>query len=190
MRTPKMAVKRGEIMEFGPFRMTQAGRELVAKAVGGVRGVKLQSIALSDTIYSDADIEALTELGGIRQTIGILSRVVQNKTSVAVEGTAYNSSLSEGYDINTIGIVAQDENGTEALYAVARAVTPGYMPPYGGNTVYAVSLRCVVSVGNPDRLDVTLSPPSGINAIVITNTDPGEGTRVSYPDGTVIHVYE
>lgn len=145
-------------MEFSSFVITNKGQALMAKLMQGTSFCKFTSINLSATVYSDAQIPALSALDDVKQTTPITRKSVLNTASIMIEGAVDNTKLTEGYNIQTIGIYATDPDEGEILYAVARATTPGYMPPYNGITVSGATFKFVITVGNADNVTITLDP--------------------------------
>ena len=145
-------------MEFSSFVITNKGQALMAKLMQGTGFCTFTNIKLSSTAYSESQIPALTALGGVKQTTPITRKTVLNTTSIMIEGALDNTELTTGYNIQTIGIFANDPDEGEILYAVARATTPGYMPPYNGITVSGATFKFVITVGNANNVTITLDP--------------------------------
>lgn len=145
-------------MEFSSFVITNKGQALMAKLMQGTGFCTFTNIKLSSTTYSESQIPALTALGGVKQTTPITRKTVLNTTSIMIEGALDNTELTTGYSIQIIGIFANDPDEGEILYAVARATTPGYMPPYNGITVSGATFKFVITVGNANNVTITLDP--------------------------------
>lgn len=145
-------------MEFSSFVITNKGQALMAKLMQGTGFCTFTNIKLSSTTYSESQIPALIALGGVKQTTPITRKTVLNTTSIMIEGALDNTELTTGYNIQTIGIFANDPDEGEILYAVARATTPGYMPPYNGITVSGATFKFVITVGNANNVTITLDP--------------------------------
>lgn len=146
------------IMEFATFVITQKGQALMAKLMQGTGTCDFSAIKLSSQTYTDAQLATLTSLANIKQTAPITSKRVVNTTAIQIEGAVDNRLLTVGYNINTIGIYAIDPNEGEILYAAARALTAGYMPPYNGVTVSGGYFKFVISVGAASQVTLTVDP--------------------------------
>ena len=145
-------------MELASFIITNKGQALMAKLMQGTGTCDFTNIRLSSQVYSDAQIPGLTSLANVKQTAPVTKKTVVNTTSIQIEGAVDNTQLSAGYNINTIGIYATDPDEGEILYAAARAITSGYMPPYNGITVSGGVFKFVITVGASSQVTLTVDP--------------------------------
>lgn len=145
-------------MEFSAFVITNKGQSLMAKLMQGRGKADFTSIKLSSQSYSESQLAALTSLANVKQTAPVTKKTVVNNTAIQIEGAVDNTALTAGYNIQTIGLYAQDPDSGEILYAVARATTPGYMPPYNGVTVSGGYFKFLVTVGTAENVTVTVDP--------------------------------
>lgn len=144
--------------EFRTMVITNKGQALIAKMLAGKGNIKFTKISLSETTYSDAQILALTSLGGVKQTTGISKVTKTSSAAVQVEGAVTNSELNSGYYIRTIALHAQDPDDGEIVYAACGASTPGWMPPYNGVSTSGAYLKLVTTVQNASSVTVTVDP--------------------------------
>ena len=145
-------------MELASFVITNKGQALMAKLMQGIATCDFTNIRLSSQAYTDAEIPELTALSNVKQTATVSKKTVVNSTSIQIEGAVDNTSLSVGYDIETIGIYATDPDDGEILYAAARAITAGYMPPFNGVTVSGGVFKFVITVGASSQVTLTVDP--------------------------------
>lgn len=145
-------------MEFSTFVITNKGQALMAKLMQGTGICTFTAIKLSSQAYTENQLAGLSALGSVNQTTPISKKTVINATSIQIEGAVDNTKLTTGYNIQTIGIYANDPDEGEILYAVARATTAGYMPPYNGITVSGGYFKFVITVGNANNVTVQLDP--------------------------------
>ena len=145
-------------MELASFIITNKGQALMAKLMQGTGTCDFTNIRLSSQTYTDAQIKTLTALANVKQTAAVTKKTVVNNTSIQIEGAVDNTQLATGYNINTIGIYATDPDDGEILYAAARAITAGYMPPYNGITVSGGVFKFVVTVGASSQVTLTVDP--------------------------------
>lgn len=145
-------------MEFSTFVITNKGQALMAKLMRGTGNCTFTTIKLSSQAYAENQLATMTTLGNVRQTTPISRKTILNDTSIQIQGAVNNTNLKTGYSIQTIGIFANDPDEGEILFAVARATTAGYMPPYNGVTVSGGYFKFVITVGNADRVTVQLDP--------------------------------
>lgn len=144
--------------EFRTMVITNKGQALIAKMLAGRGNIEFTKISLSETAYTDAQILALTSLGGVKQTTGISKVTKTSNAAVQVEGAVTNSSLSTGYYIRTIALHAKDPDDGEIVYAACGASTPGWMPPYNGVSTSGAFLKLVTTVQNASSVTVTVDP--------------------------------
>jgi len=152
--------------EFSSFVITAKGQALMSKLIAGSGTCNFSAIKTSTTVYTQGQLEALTALTNIKQSADISSISRINNVSVNIKGALNNTALGTGYTVNTIGLYAIDPDEGEILYAVARAVTAGYMPPYNSITSSGILFDFVITVGNASNVTVTVNP-----AAVATQAD-------------------
>lgn len=145
-------------MEFSTFVITSKGQSLMAKLMQGRGKADFTAIKLSDQTYTAAQLAGLTALSGVKQTAPITKKTIVNTTSIQIEGAVDNKELTAGYNIQTIGLFAQDPDDGEILYAVARATTAGYMPPYNNVTVSGGYFKFLVTIGAAEQVTLTVDP--------------------------------
>lgn len=145
-------------MEFSTFVITNKGQSLMGKLMQGRGKANFTAIKLSNQTYTAAQLAELTALSGVKQTAPITKKTIVNATSIQIEGAVDNRELTFGYNIQTIGLFAQDPDDGEILYAVARATTAGYMPPYNNVTVSGGYFKFLVTVGAAEQVTLTVDP--------------------------------
>ncbi len=145
-------------MEFSTFVITNKGQALITKLMQGTGSCTFTVIRLSSHAYAENQLAGLTALEDVKQTTAISRKTVLNATSIQIEGALDNTKLTAGYSIQTIGIFAKDPDDGEILFAVARATTAGYMPPYNGVTISGGYFKFVITVGNADNVTIQLDP--------------------------------
>lgn len=145
-------------MEFGTFVITNKGQALMAKLMMGAGKMDFTAIRTSETAYAQDAIQALTALSNIKQTASISDVVKVNDVSIRIRGAIDNSTLSTGYNIRTIGVYATDPDEGEILYAVARALTSGYMPPNNGVTSSGANFDFILTVASASTVNLEIDP--------------------------------
>lgn len=131
--------------ELSSLVVTEKGHTLIGKFImNGGNGLKLTKVATSSTAYPESALASLISLTGIQQ-IGEISYMEKySDTEIRFEASIENSKLTEGYNINTIGVYANDPDDGEILYAVCRALVPGYISAYDGKSVSGATFDLVV----------------------------------------------
>lgn len=144
--------------EFRPMVITNKGQALIAKMMSGSGKIEFTKISISETAYSDAQILAMTSIGGVKQTT-LVSRVTKTgNAAVQVEGAVTNDALTTGYYMKTIALHAIDPNDGEIVYAACGASTPGWMPPFNGVSTSGAFLKLITTVSNADDVTIEVDP--------------------------------
>ncbi|MCZ9313147.1 MAG: hypothetical protein O0V67_07195 [Methanocorpusculum sp.] len=144
--------------EFRPMVITNKGQALIAKMMSGSGKIEFTKISISETAYTDAQILAMTSIGGVKQTT-LVSRVTKTgNAAVQVEGAVTNSALNTGYYMKTIALHAIDPNDGEIVYAACGASTPGWMPPFNGVSTSGAFLKLITTVSNADDVTIEVDP--------------------------------
>ena len=145
--------------EFNKLVITNKGQSLMAKLIAGSTGVSFTKISTSTNVYTDAQILALTSLANVKQTTTISKITRINNVAVQIESAIENSKLTTGYNINSIGLYAQDPDEGEILYAVASvedSTKGAYMPPYNNLTVSGAYFKLVTTVSNAENVSLNV----------------------------------
>lgn len=144
--------------EFRPMVITNKGQALIAKMMSGSGKIEFTKISISESAYSDAQILAMTSIGGVKQTT-LVSRVTKTgNAAVQVEGAVTNDALTTGYYMKTIGLHAIDPNDGEIIYAACGASVPGWMPPFNGVSTSGAFLKLITTVSNADDVTIEVDP--------------------------------
>lgn len=150
--------------EFKKIVITKKGQALMAKMLSGTGSVEFTKVNVSDTTYTEAQLEDLTSLSNVKQStlISKISRV--NDVSVKIEAAITNVDLKVGYYMRTVGIYAKDPQDSEILYGVMIANVPGWMPPFNGIGSSSAMFNLYTTVGNASS--VSMEVDSGAVATV------------------------
>lgn len=144
--------------EFRPMVITNKGQALIAKMMSGSGKIEFTKISISETAYSDAQILAMTSIGGVKQTT-LVSRVTKTgNAAVQVEGAVTNDALTTGYYMKTIALHAKDPDDGEIVYAACGASVPGWMPPFNGVSTSGAFLKLITTVSNADDVTIEVDP--------------------------------
>lgn len=144
--------------EFKRVVITRKGQALMAKLMSGSGTTHFTAIKVSDSSFNDDQLEGLTSIGNVRQTVEISKVDRTNSVAAEVEGAISNTNLTVGYYMRTLGLYAQDPDEGEILYAVTIASQAGYMPPFNGKTTSGAFFRITTTIGNADNLNVQVNP--------------------------------
>lgn len=144
--------------EFKRVVITRKGQALMAKLMSGSGTTHFTAIKVSDSSFNEDQLEGLTSIGNVKQTVSISKADRTNNVAAEVEGAISNTNLTVGYYMRTLGLYAQDPDEGEILYAVTIASQAGYMPPFNGKTTSGAFFRITTTIGNADNLNVQVNP--------------------------------
>ena len=144
--------------EFKRVVITRKGQALMAKLMSGSGTTHFTAIKVSDSSFNEDQLEGLTSIGNVKQTVSISKVGRTNNVAAEVEGAISNTNLTVGYYMRTLGLYAQDPDEGEILYAVTIASQAGYMPPFNGKTTSGAFFRITTTIGNADNLNVQVNP--------------------------------
>lgn len=139
--------------------ITNSGEELTAKLIAGTTTAAFTKIVASERDYSGIDLKSLLELSDIKQTIFVSSVTRTDTTMIEVLAAMDNSELTTGYYTRALGVIAEDANGNEILFAVSiETDNPSYLPPFSGKTVSSVTYRLNIKVDNSEQVKIEVNP--------------------------------
>ena len=144
--------------EFKRVVITRKGQALMAKLMSGSGTTHFTAIKVSDSSFNEDQLEGLTSIGNVKQTVSISKVDRTNNVAAEVEGAISNTNLTVGYYMRTLVLYAQDPDEGEILYAVTIASQAGYMPPFNGKTTSGAFFRITTTIGNADNLNVQVNP--------------------------------
>lgn len=145
--------------EYSKLVITNNGQELMAKMIAGTGNIEFTKVCASSTQYTVNQLQALTSLAGIKQTVLVSNVTRTNGVAIKVDAAFSNAELSAGYYMRTLGLYAVDPNKGEILYAVTIETSGNcYMPPYNGITVSAAYVQLYTTVGNAENVSLEVNP--------------------------------
>lgn len=140
--------------EFKKIVITKKGQALMAKMLSGTGNIEFTKVCISDTTYTDAQLETLATMAGIKQST-LISKITRvNDVSVKLEAAITNAELKTGYYMRTVGVYANDPQDGEILYGVMIASVAGWMPPFNGIGASSAMFNLYVTVGNSSNVSV------------------------------------
>lgn len=150
--------------EYNKTVLTNAGLDLMARANKGTAKFTITRAATSTEQLADksmVDLQQLTELPGLMQ-YGIINDVANSSHDssivIGVELVFNNQDLSNGYNINTIGLFAkEDGKEKEILYAITTALTPESMPDFQNKVLFKFNVTMFVAVSRADNVAVNVT---------------------------------
>lgn len=141
--------------------LTNKGRELLAKAINNETKINVTKFKIGAG-YNTGNDRELTDLLDKRNEFPVNSYerkengiveftfIVSNKT-----GTG-ESTITNSYKISEMGIYAQDDLGTEILYAYNKGTDGDYIPVYNGKNAIDIVEKCIIIIDQAATLNVTI----------------------------------
>ena len=143
------------------WEITNKGRELIARAVNNETKINVTKFKIGAG-YNTGNDRELTDLIDKRNEFPINSYerkangnveftfVVSNKTGSGA------SVIANSYKISEMGIYAQDDSGTEILYAYNKGTDGDYIPVYNGKNAIDIIEKCIIVIDQAATLNVTI----------------------------------
>lgn len=141
--------------------LTNKGRELLAKAINNETKINVTKFKIGAGYNTGNDRELIDLLDKRnefpvnsyeRKENGIVefTFIVSNKT-----GTG-ESTITNSYKISEMGIYAQDDSGTEILYAYNKGTDGDYIPVYNGKNAIDIVEKCIIIIDQAANLTVKI----------------------------------
>lgn len=141
--------------------LTNKGRELLAKAINNETKINITKFKIGAG-YNTGNDRELTDLMDKRNEFPVNSYerkengiveftfIVSNKTGSG------SSTITNSYKISEMGIYAQDDSGTEILYAYNKGTDGDYIPVYNGKNAIDIVEKCIIIIDQAATLNVTI----------------------------------
>lgn len=172
---------------FNPIVITTAGISLLSQAMAGKGTLTFTSVATSTTVipYNISNIQAMTALSGIMQTVVPVSAVLKTG-NVQVSSIFSNSGVTNAYTANTIGLYAALGNGAQTLFAVAIATTPDNIPVQNDLSPFNFYYQFNIAISDTSQLTVTVPEDGSLPASVFNQMFPGIAAPGQNNDGDAL----
>ena len=183
--------------EFRRAVLTQKGFALLAKAQSDGIPIVVTKAAVGSGEYTDEeDLTSRTALKEPKQDFALSSITRQNEVTVFIHFSITNKlpsgELEHGYNVREIGIIANDPDEGEILYALAVAGEgqSDYLPAYGGSLPTVIGVNFAIEVANADTVIIH----TDVSAYVTTEELEAKGIywygeeekeTVFKPDGSI-----
>lgn len=150
--------------------ITNGGQNLIAEAVSGGGTIMFTSVKTSSYSYPEGtNIAGLTDLQDIKQDVKPSAAGVFNETMIQISATIENSSVTEDYLIQTIGVYAQIDEGDIHLFAVIQATTPDQMPEQSDISPSSFIYNIQMTVQQASSVSVSVDPAGTASVEDINN---------------------
>lgn len=139
--------------------VTNAGLNLFAQAVTASEITWTHGVTSSYAIPAGTNIQSLTSLQDIKQTVDISYATVINSDTVQVSARFTNEGVATAYNIQAIGIYAKVGSGSEVLVAVVTAQSPDEQSADSGSSLasHIFSVQMVFSNASQVTMNVIAS---------------------------------
>lgn len=156
---------------------TDAGNDLLARVIAGETTIQFTKIAISDT-----PIESFVAK---QEQVVIPEKFKKdNKVGVKLFTRFLNTSVIEGYDINTIAIYAKDADDVEIMFSYLPATEkPVYMDAYNGSVPQPVNIDVEAGIWVDDGSLIVIDDNVFATQAWVKNYLNSE-TIVTIPDST------
>jgi hypothetical protein len=117
---------------FQDTRLTNRGRNLLAKAAAGVE-LRFTKAAAGSGIADEADIDGLETVVSPKLECQAVSAEFAGNGAYSIRFVLSNLTLTEGFAFTEMGVYAEDPDVGEILYCYTRTLTPeegDYIPEY------------------------------------------------------------
>lgn len=138
---------------FDRSGMTQAGINLMGKAIGGA------TIQFTKLVLGDGEMTGeILDLQGVvspKQNVDV-TRIERNDNQCTVGGELLTSAVKQGFWWREIGLYAVDPDLGEILYNYATSSTPDYIVPNDSGTYEEILVAMVAMVGSNTNVNVNI----------------------------------
>mgnify|MGYP005766436543 CR=1 FL=1 len=154
--------------------LTTAGQQLITQALAGDGIISFPLAKTSSwAIPAETNIQALTDLQNIQQTVTPGTAQVFNGTMIQVQALFSNADegaeVTQAYLVQTVGLWAQITGGEPTLFSVYQATTPDQMPAYAGKAPSSLIYTLQATVQQASQLTVQVNPAGAATALDIQN---------------------
>lgn len=144
--------------------VTAAGQALIAETVSGNKQLHFTRVVTSSNEYNQEDLEELTGLDNIQQSVDIGKVSVLDSTNIEIKASINNEELTNGYLCRAIGIYAVDDNENEVLFWVTATNEPDYISAFNGFVASEIDFSAIIKVQNADNVVLSMDK-SGLATI-------------------------
>lgn len=138
---------------FDRSGMTQAGINLMGKAIGGA------TIQFTKLVLGDGEMTGeILNLQGVvspKQNVDV-TRIERNDNQCTVGGALLTSSVKQGFFWRECGLYAMDPDVGEILYNYAYSTKPDYIAASDSGMMEEILVSMIATVGSNTNVDVTI----------------------------------
>lgn len=149
--------------------VTSAGFSLFAQAVTAASITWTHGVTSSYAIPAGTDIQSLTSLQDVKQTVEISYATVINSSTVQVSARFTNAGVATAYNIQTIGIYAKVGSGSEVLAAVVTAQSPDEQSADSGSSLASHIFNIQIAFSNASQVTMNVIASGGATVADVEN---------------------
>lgn len=139
--------------------VTENGQNLIAQALANEKPLIFTSAKTSSYSYPvGTNVPALTGLQDVVQSVMPFDSKILGGNVAQVSVRFDNDGVDQTYRIETIGLYAKIEGGTETLFSVTQATTPDEMPVQSDISPSAYIYNIQHTVQNASQITLTVNP--------------------------------
>ena len=138
---------------FDRSGMTQAGINLMGKAVGGAT-IEFTRLVLGDGTMT-GEISDLQGVVSPKQNVDV-TRIERNDNQCTVGGELLTSSVKQGFFWREAGLYAMDPDVGEILYNYAYSTKPDFIAASDSGMMEEILVSMIATVGSNTNVDVTI----------------------------------
>ena len=155
--------------------VTESGQNLIAQALANETPLIFTSAKTSSYSYPvGTNVPALTGLQDVVQSVMPFDSKVLGGNVAQVSVRFDNDGVDQTYRIETIGLYAKIEGGTETLFSVTQATTPDEMPVQSDVSPSAYIYNIQHTVQNASQITLTVNPAGTATAQDIMDIETPE----------------
>ena len=138
---------------FDRSGMTQAGINLMGKAVGGAT-IQFTRLVLGDGTMT-GEISDLQGVVSPKQNVDV-TRIERNDNQCTVGGELLTSSVKQGFFWRECGLYAMDPDIGEILYNYAYSTKPDYIAASDSDMMEEILVAMIATVGSNANIDISI----------------------------------
>lgn len=163
-------------MSFGSNTTTKKGLALIAKLLAG-DSIEFTKMVSSTADYSSSNLQEITSLTDVKQTISISSVKATTESVVEITGIFKNTELNTGYNLKTIGLFARDPQEGEILFSVCASNKDIFMPDKNGG-LSSKTFTLATQINNANNATFTITDSAAVPVAEFNQYKTSTGTKL------------
>lgn len=169
--------------------VTDEGISIIVQVLAEKRPITFTNVKTSSYAYPpETDIRGMTDLQDIVQEERPSAAEIITESAMQTTVRFDNELVTEAYLIETIGVYAKVDGGTEKLFAVLQAETPDQMPAQSPVSPSSYIYDIQIGVLHADQITVTVDPAGVATVLDIERLEKGKSHIVVIPENEDIPV--